>query len=1278
MDRGTVAARRRFDRRIAPLGPYVPSLVADWLRDQPDTRYRALDGTLVFADVSGFTRMTEMFATAGKVGAEQMAELIDTLFEHLVSAAYDYGAGVIKYGGDAVLILFEGEDHVRRGCRAAAEMQAVIRREGRVRTSRGPIRLRMSVGVHSGTLDFLLVGARYRELFVVGPAATAITRMEAVAQPGQIVVSAETADALEAAGERRPDMPVGSGLLLRSKPGAERLHAPLLEVDYGDLDLGVALSRSLREHILSGAVDSEHRRVTVGFIKFSGADELLARDGPEALTDAVEQIVSAAQAAAATNAVTLLGSDIYADGGKLMMLSGAPRQLGHDEDRMLATVRSALASGGPLPLRGGVNAGRAFTGNSGPWYRRTYTVLGDCINLAARLMEHAPAGELLTTGAVIKRATGSFVITALPPFMVKGKREPIQAFLMGHSFERPATATEAAAMIGREAEIEVLLGAAADAAAGRGRVVEIVGPPGIGKSRLLAELRARTSGEYLQADGDIYAAATPYVPFERLLRRRLDLADGSDPAIIASALEARCHHRAPHLTPWLPLFGIVAGLDLPYTPEVAQTAPANRKQRLEELTSEFLAAVLDGPVTLVFNDLHLMDDASAQLIARLAADAASRPWLVVVTRRPSDGGAEPTTDGATRIELEPLGPEAAEALLAQITAGSPLPPHKLSLLARRAGGNPLFLRELVAQVRDGGDPDDLPESVEAAIAAHLDRLDPDRRRMTRAAAVLGVVVDVPLLGEVLAGDELMDAGGVTLLRQLDSLDELLEPIGPTQRRFTHELIQTVAYEGLPYRRREHLHARTADVLERKAGADAAQYADILSLHCFNGARFEAAWRYSRVAADHARGRYANVEAAECFQRALAAAPKVPALELIELAEVDEALGDVYFQLGDFGSAEASLRRARRRAANRPAMAVGVELKLAKLRETAGQHDAALRWLARAMRTIEESDDPATWLMRARVVARRARVRYLQGRRDEALRTAREAIELAQRSSDLEALAPALELADLAEIALGALDATARTERAIAIYAELGDLGGEARARNALGMLAYFRGRWPEALQHYRSAEDAYVRSGQHWAAALSGCNIAEILADQGHIEAAEAELDRALPVLRGVGAVSEVAFGELQLGRVAARRGRTEEALQRFAAARDYYRTASEHSEETLTDALIAECFALVGRDREALGLADEALGRAGAGDGASTPLLQRVRGAALLGLGQRAEAQAALRQSLAAARSRDAGHDTAFALRALLAAHAEAGGEERDGWRSELAALEGQLGLVA
>jgi class 3 adenylate cyclase len=161
------------------LKPYVPRLVIDWLRTTPDARHRIVDGSLAFVDISGFTQLTEKLARKGKVGAEAVSDTLDAVFTQLLDVAYDYGAGLLKWGGDALLLLFSGHDHARRCCRAAVGMQATLDRVGRLRTSGGAVTLRMSVGIHSGSFDFFLVGASHRELVITGPAATATVDMEA-------------------------------------------------------------------------------------------------------------------------------------------------------------------------------------------------------------------------------------------------------------------------------------------------------------------------------------------------------------------------------------------------------------------------------------------------------------------------------------------------------------------------------------------------------------------------------------------------------------------------------------------------------------------------------------------------------------------------------------------------------------------------------------------------------------------------------------------------------------------------------------------------------------------------------------------------------------------------------------------------------------------------------------------------------------------------------------------------------------------------------------------
>ena len=197
--------------------PYVPRLVVDWLRTTPEVLYRPVEGSLVFVDISGFTKLAERLAKKGKVGAEELSDTLNATFAELLSVAYDYGAGVIKWGGDAVLLLYDGDDHEARACRGAAEMQRAIRRVGRIRTESGTVVLRMSIGVNTGVFDFFLVGESHRELLIAGSAATETTLLEADADAGEVGISPATAAQLPA---RNVGAAKGPGFLLRGLPAA--------------------------------------------------------------------------------------------------------------------------------------------------------------------------------------------------------------------------------------------------------------------------------------------------------------------------------------------------------------------------------------------------------------------------------------------------------------------------------------------------------------------------------------------------------------------------------------------------------------------------------------------------------------------------------------------------------------------------------------------------------------------------------------------------------------------------------------------------------------------------------------------------------------------------------------------------------------------------------------------------------------------------------------------------------------------------------------------------
>jgi class 3 adenylate cyclase len=392
---GAVGVDDGVDRRVGVLAPQVPRLAAEWTTTGAEAPWRELDGTLVFADISGFTALSERLAAQGPIGAEELTEVLGRCFAELLAVAYARGGSLVKFGGDALLLLFDGEGHAVRGVDAALGMRSTMRRVGRLTTSVGTVRLRMSLGVHSGPVHAFLVGGSHRELLLVGPGPSTVVTMEGTADAGEIVVSPATASRVDAAllGAGK-----GPGVLLRPRVEASAVGAvdgaaayPVRAV-VDDVDLLVP--SALRAHLLAGGGESEHRQAAIAFLHFDGTDALLAERGPAWLAGALDALVRDVQDAVEHHGATFLASDLDHDGGKLILVGGVPRTLGDDDGRVLRAVRQvvdlAVARGDAgVPVRVGVHRGPVFAGEVGPPYRRTFTVMGDAENLAARLMAQA-------------------------------------------------------------------------------------------------------------------------------------------------------------------------------------------------------------------------------------------------------------------------------------------------------------------------------------------------------------------------------------------------------------------------------------------------------------------------------------------------------------------------------------------------------------------------------------------------------------------------------------------------------------------------------------------------------------------------------------------------------------------------------------------------------------------------------------------------------------------------------------------------------------------------
>ncbi len=383
----------------------------------------------------------------------------------------------------------------------------------------------------------------------------------------------------------------------------------------------------LREHLRPGEVEFEHRIAAVAFIRYRGVDALLETEGPDAVADALHAVVSTVQAAADDAGVAFLASDIDEDGGKIILVSGVPRAQADHEGRLLRALRSIADADLPLPLQIGVNDGHVFAGTIGATHRATFTVMGDTVNLAARLMSAAPAGEVYATAGVLDRSRPVFATRTLEPFSVKGKAQPVQAYAVDEEVGRRATADQEGPFVGRHEELQVvtqvLQGAAPDGAA----VLTIVGDTGMGKSRLMAQALQVTGLSSFTVRGEPDGTTSSYRAFRDSLRALLGI-ERSDQATMGAQLAASVARIEPALVPLLPLIGAVAHVQTPSTPEVDAIEPRFLPDQRAAAVMRLLDRAIDDDVALIVEDAQWTDGASDALLTRLAVARAAATGLV--------------------------------------------------------------------------------------------------------------------------------------------------------------------------------------------------------------------------------------------------------------------------------------------------------------------------------------------------------------------------------------------------------------------------------------------------------------------------------------------------------------------------------------------------------------------------------------------------------------------------------------------------------------------------
>ena len=701
--------------------------------------------------------------------------------------------------------------------------------------------------------------------------------------------------------------------------------------------------RHLAEKILTSkaALEGERKQVTVLFADLKGSMELLADRDPEEARKLLDPVLEHMMEAVHRYEGTV--NQVMGDG--IMALFGAP--LAHEDHavracyaalRMQEAVKRHAESvrrdhGVTIRIRVGLNSGEVVVRAIGSDLHMDYTAVGQTTHLAARMEQLADPGTTLLTAETLALAEGFVQVTPLGPMAVKGLPGPVEVYELA-GISAASSRLQAAAgrglspFVGRDAEVEQLRRVLEQARQGRGQVAAIVGEPGVGKSRLIFELTHSHRVEdwlVLEAGASSHGKATSYLPVSTLLRSYFKLGEHETDEDIRARIRARLS--ALGESPWPAVPALTALLGVPV--ETAQWDGLDPRQRrqytLDVARRLMLRESQIQPLLLILEDLHWIDAETQAWLDGLVDALPAARLLLLVTYRPEYQHAWGSRTNYTQLRVDPLPRKGAEDLLQALLGADPELASLRELLIERTEGNPFFLEESVRtlvetrvlmgergayRLAQAVATVHVPATVQAILAARIDRLPLAEKQLLQSAAVIGRDVPFSLLRAI------ADEGEENMRRQLahlQSAEFLYETrlFPESEYTFKHALTQEVAYGSLLSDRRRAVHARIVEEIERLHGDRLAEHVDRLAHHALRAERWDKALVFCRQAGAKAMARFALRDAGTHIERALTATRHVPETrEAVEQAiDVRLELRSAIFPLGEVERAMEHLREA---------------------------------------------------------------------------------------------------------------------------------------------------------------------------------------------------------------------------------------------------------------------------------------------------------------------------------------------------------------------------------
>lgn len=958
------------------LASYVPALVARQFAASPDPltapTSQRFPAAVLFADVAGYTAMAVSLAQRGPAGAEDLIRLLNAYFGQLIDIVINHGGDIIKFAGDAALILWPALDEslpvvTQRAAQCGLELQQVL---GQYPVAEG-LRLSLRVGIGAGEVLTASVGGEFRrwEFLVAGAPLAQMSAAQRQAQPGQVVLSPEAWTLVR-------EQCSGASLLGPSDEDAyvllqairEPLHLrrlpPVTPAPGSEVALRGYIPGAILSRLDAGQTEwlSELRRVTVVFLNVTGLNY--------AAPNAVEQAQAVMQGLqkALYRYEGSVNQFIVDDKGTTLVAAFGLPPYTHEDDAVRG-IQAALAMHERLQSLGlqsaiGVTTGQVYCGERGNAQRREYAMVGNVVNMAARLMQAAAKYKgssipILCDEATCQAAQARLVFDELPPITVKGRTEPIAVYRPRGQIRAEGVLSTAAGqsrteMIGRTAERMMLLERLQALLRGdTTSIVVIEGEAGIGKTRLVEEIVAQARGlnvRSLIGAGDAVEKSTSYHAWRSILSQMFGLTGLGSVEARRERLQAQLQS-SPGLLRLMPLLNAVLPLELPDNETTAQMEGEARADNTRDLLLRLLQTTASSsPTLLVLEDAYWMDPFSWRLA--LAAGQQVRPLLLIIVTRPLPDEYRQLLSlmpGMQWLRLEALSPQDTMTLVCQRLNVPALPTPVATLIYEKAQGNPFFSKELALALLEAGlivitdgecqlgpaaanldtvsadsqqllNAIGLPDTVQGIITSRIDRLLPAQQLALKIASVIGRTFSARLLYDIypIQADKAMLPNHLATLQQLD-LTQLESDGADPIYAFKSAMIQETAYNLMLFAQRRQLHRASAEWFERTYADDLPPFYPLLAYHWSRAAEGQQpdpllvskAIDYLEKAGEQALRNYANQEAMRFFNEALAL--EQPAAQTssstARRARWERELGEACLNLGRLPESREHLERA---------------------------------------------------------------------------------------------------------------------------------------------------------------------------------------------------------------------------------------------------------------------------------------------------------------------------------------------------------------------------------